>query len=160
MKSTNPGATKLIAVVGVSCAALLLNCVPTFEGTVLRGYKDPIGIVTACSGHTGSVVLGKPYTRAECDKFLVDDLTTHAEAIKKCLTNVPTTYQLASFVSFGYNVGTSAFCHSRIAKKFNAGDIAGACVEMSKWVYAGKEKLPGLVNRRKIERAMCEGKIQ
>lgn len=154
-----PGKKTLVSVVGVACAGVLLTCVPRFEGTVLRGYKDPIGIVTACTGHTKTAVLGRPYTKAECEALLIDDLVAHAVAIKRCVTPPMTTGQQAAFVSFAFNVGVSAFCQSGVAKKFNKGDPAGACAELSRWVKAGGKELSGLVERRKIERSMCEGKL-
>lgn len=149
---------KLKACVGAGAAAILLACVPKFEGVVLRGYKDPIGIVTACAGHTKTAVLGRPYSREECENLLADDLIEHAVGVNKCVTAPLTAGQRAAFVSFAYNVGTSAFCRSTMAKKANRGDLAGACAELSKWTYAGGRQLPGLVKRREAERAICEGK--
>ncbi|MBB3008097.1 hypothetical protein [Cupriavidus alkaliphilus] len=40
---------KLIALVGAPTAAWLLAITPQLEGKVLPGYREPIGIVTACS---------------------------------------------------------------------------------------------------------------
>lgn len=153
------GRGKLIGLVGAACAATLFNCVPKFEGVILRGYKDPIGIVTACTGHTKTAVLGRAYSMQECDQLLVQDLVEHAEGVKSCVKTPLTTYQLAATVSFAFNVGVSHFCTSSMAKKFNTGDIKGACAELSRWVYAGGKVLPGLVKRRQVERDMCEGKL-
>lgn len=150
---------KLAAMVGAGAAAMLLNWVPYFEGTILRGYRDPIGIVTACTGHTKTAVLGRPYTKAECEELLITDLVEHAEGVTVCVTEPMTVGQQAAFVSFAFNVGTYRFCTSTLVKKFNAGDPAGACAELSRWVYAGNERLPGLVTRRQIERDMCEGRM-
>lgn len=47
-------------------------------------------------------------------------------------------------------------CASTLARKANAGDMPGACAELSKWVFANKAKLPGLVKRRAAEREVCE----
>lgn len=162
-----PSNAKLTAAVGATAAGLLLSYVPQFEGMVLRGYKDPIGIVTACAGHTKTAVLGRPYTVEECRNLLAEDLVAHAGPVLKCtpgLKDKP--YQLAAATSFAFNVGTGAYCRSTIAKRFNAGDSAGACQAMNQtdsgrpqWVYAGGQVLPGLVKRRAIERAMCEGKL-
>lgn len=153
-----PNKAKLITLVGAACAASLLTCVPKFEATILRGYKDPIGIVTACTGHTKTAILGRAYTPAECDKLLMDDLIDHAKGVKACVQQPLTSYQLAASVSFAFNVGVDKFCGSTMARKFNEGDMAGACAELSKWTHAGGRELKGLVNRRKIERDMCEGK--
>lgn len=149
----------LSALVGAGCCATLLAYVPQFEGTILRGYKDPIGIVTACTGHTATAVLGRPYTPAECDQLLVADLVAHAEPVLGCVPGLKEKpYQLAAATSFAFNVGSDAFCRSTFARKLKAGD-ASACSELDKWVYAGDKKLPGLVTRRSVERAMCEGRL-
>lgn len=150
----------LQATVGAGAAALLLSYVPKFEGMVLRGYADPIGIVTACAGHTKTAVLGRPYTPAECTELLDSDLVGHAEGVLACTPGLKgQTYRLAAATSFAFNVGVGAYCKSSMARKFNAGDYAGACAEMSRWVYAGGRVLPGLVSRRATERAMCEGRL-
>lgn len=155
----NANINKLVATVGAGAAGVLMMYVPQLEGVVLRGYKDPIGIVTACAGHTKTAVLGRPYTPAECNNLLVADLIEHAEGVDACITAPLTVGQRAAAVSFAFNVGTSAFCRSTMAKKFNAGDYAGACGELPRWVYAGGKQLPGLVTRRQIEKDMCDGKI-
>lgn len=149
--------TKLAAIVGAPCAGILLACVPAFEGMVLRGYRDPIGIVTACAGHTATAVLGRPYSLEECNALLEADLLEHAQGVTRCVTKPLTTGQRAAFVSFAYNVGVAKFCRSTMARKANAGDMAGACAELSKWTLAGGKQLPGLVKRRASERAICEG---
>lgn len=147
----------LTATVGAGCCAVLLNYVPQFEGTILRGYKDPIGIVTACTGHTKTAVLGKPYTKAECEQLLIDDLQQHAGPVLVCTPGLKP-HQLAASISFAFNVGVEAFCGSTYARKLNAKDPT-ACAELSRWTKAGGQELPGLVKRRKVEREMCEGKI-
>ncbi|MGO4304177.1 lysozyme [Cupriavidus sp. RAF12] len=150
----------LQASVGAGAAALLLSYVPKFEGVVLRGYKDPIGIVTACAGHTKTAVLGRPYTSAECAALLDADLVEHADGVLACTPGLKgQTYRLAAATSFAFNVGVSAYCSSSMARKFRGGDYAGGCAELSRWVYAGGRQLPGLVTRRATERAMCEGRI-
>jgi lysozyme len=153
---------KLIAVVGTAAAVTLSTYVPQFEGMILRGYRDPIGIVTACAGHTATAVLGKPYTREECERLLNDDLAMHAAGVLQCspiLGRPENVHERAAVVSFAFNVGTAAYCKSTMARKFNAGDMAGGCAEFPKWIYAGGKVLPGLVKRRATERAICEGRL-
>lgn len=147
----------LSATVGAGAAALLLQYVPQFEGMVLRGYKDPIGIVTACAGHTKTAVLGRPYTIGECKALLETDLVEHAEGVLRCTPSLKDKpFQLAGATSFAFNVGAPKYCSSGMASKFNAGDLAGGCAELSKWTRAGGKVLPGLVKRRAAERAICE----
>lgn len=157
----HPGQKTLKATVGAGCAAMLLAYVPQFEGMILRGYKDPIGIVTACAGHTKTAVLGRAYSVLECKALLDQDLVEHSEGVLKCTPDLAgQTHRLAAASSFAYNVGVGAYCRSTMARKFNAGDYAGACAELSKWTRAGGRVLPGLVKRRATERAICEGRIQ
>lgn len=154
------GRAKLAGMVGAPAAALLLTYVPQFEGVILRGYKDPIGIVTACAGHTKTAVLGRPYTRAECEKLLVDDLVEHLEGVLQCTPNLKgATGPLAAAGSFAYNVGTGAYCGSTMARLFREGKVMEACAQLGRWTYAGGRQLPGLVTRRATERRICEGNL-
>lgn len=160
----NAGKRSLQGTVGAGAAALLLSYVPQFEGMILRGYKDPIGIVMACAGHTKTAVLGKPYSKEECTSLLEQDLVDHARPVLDCTPGLAGhENQLAAAVSFAFNVGTGAYCRSVTARRFNQGDWAGACRAMNQadngkaqWVWAGGQMLPGLVTRRATERALCE----
>jgi lysozyme len=145
----------LTALVGAGAAGILVTFVPQFEGMILRGYKDPIGIVTACAGHTKTAVFGRAYTLEECNTLLDQDLASHAAGTMKCIT-VPTSVgERAAYVSFAYNVGTGAFCKSTLVRKLNAGDRVGACNELLRWTKAGGKELKGLVRRRQAELELC-----
>lgn len=147
---------KLIAKLGLGAVALAVPVVMMYEGLVTRTYRDPIGILTACYGHTGPELrMGQRYTEAECERMLNADLLKHAAALD-CITRPMTDGQKAAFLSFAFNVGNARFCSSTLARKANAGDMAGACAELSRWTYAGGKPLPGLVKRRATERAICE----
>jgi lysozyme len=151
---------KLIALVGAGCCSLLITFVPKFEGEVRHGYRDPIGIITACDGHTATAELGRTYTHEECESLLQTDLLEHAEGVEQCVNiGELTTGQRAAVISFAFNVGVQKFCDSTFARKLNHHDST-ACAELSKWIYAGGRQLPGLVSRRATERAICEGKVQ
>lgn len=163
-KPQGPGKKTLAGVVGAGAAAILLVIVPNFEGTIFKGYRDPIGIATKCMGDTKDVVVGKDYTKGECQESLETGLISHAEPVLKCTPALKgRTYQLAAAVSWAYNIGTGAYCSSTTARRFNAGDFRGGCRAMNEsdsghpqWVYAGGKVLPGLVKRRAAERALCE----
>lgn len=148
---------KLIAAIGAASVALVVPVVQKYEGTVLGTYLDPVGIVTACTGHTNQGLrLHMQYTPQQCEQLLYQDLLKHTKALD-CIKRPLTDGQKAAFVSFAFNVGNGAFCSSTLARKANAGDMSGACAELSRWVYAGGKQLPGLVKRRAAERALCEG---
>ncbi|WP_421793541.1 lysozyme [Hydrocarboniphaga effusa] len=154
---TSSARKRLAIAVGGATAALLVAIVPKWEGTVLKGYRDPIGIVTACTGHTATAKLGKTYTKVECEELLVDDLIAHSADVDRCVKVPLKPHQRAAFVSFAFNVGGQKFCASTLVRKLNAGDYAGACAELSRWTKAGGIVLRGLVERRREERALCEG---
>ena len=147
---------KLVAKIGAGATALAVPLVMLYEGTVLQSYRDPIGIVTACVGHTGPELrMGQRYTRQQCEDMLYGDLLKHAQALD-CIKQPMTDGQKAAFLSFAFNVGNKAFCDSTLARKANAGDMPGACAELSRWTRAGGRELPGLVKRRAAERELCE----
>jgi len=150
--------TRTAAVTGAAVAALVLPFLPKVEGTVLRGYRDPIGVVTACSGHTLTAALGKAYTPEQCAELLDVDTAEHAAGVLRCTPGLQgRTGPLAAATSFAFNVGTGAYCRSTMARLFNAGDYVNGCNELLKWTYAGGRQLPGLVKRRQAELAICKG---
>lgn len=65
-----------------------------------------------------------------------------------------TQHEFDAMVDFTFNVGCHAFATSTLLRKFNANDIPGTANEFMKWVYVGKKRIPGLVKRRKDERAL------
>jgi len=148
--------TKLIAAIGAAAVAMAVPLVKVSEGLVLQVKPDPIGRMAVCYGHDDQTMTwGARYTLAQCEAMLYDDLLQHAKALE-CITQPLTDGQKAAFVSFAFNVGNGAFCKSTLVRKANAGDLQGACAELSRWTYAGGKQLPGLVQRRKAERQLCE----
>ena len=147
---------KLAAKIGGGALALAAPLVAYYEGTILRTYRDPIGILTSCTGHTGPELrMGQTFTKEQCEDMLYGDLLKHAQALD-CIKHPLTDGQKAAFLSFAFNVGNKAFCDSTLARKANAGDMPGACAELSRWTRAGGRELPGLVKRRAAERELCE----
>ncbi len=170
--TTNKARRPLKTMLCASCIALLCNYVPQFEGTILKGYTDPIGIVTACTGHTRTAILGRPYTVEECQELLQDDLSESAEVVERCITPDITYYQRAALISFAYNVGPGSpgvkdgLCllkngnQPQIRQRFNRGDYVGGCKAIAQgWNTANGKVLSGLTKRRLIERDICEGKF-
>jgi lysozyme len=148
------------AVAGVAAvlaaSGLAVPLIAKWEGVEERGYLDPVKIPTACVGHTATAVVGKIYSPRACMDLLARDTIDHGLKIDPCIKVPISTETRAALTSFAFNVGAQAFCTSTLARKLNAGDLRGACAELSKWVYAGGKKLPGLVRRREEERAYCE----
>lgn len=134
--------------------AMAVSIVGFFEGRELVGYADPVGIPTVCYGHTATAKLGDTKSPEECERLLQQDLGIALRAVDKALPVLPPQTR-AALGSFTYNVGVGAFNGSTLLRKAKAGDLIGACNELSRWVYAGGRKLSGLVNRRAAERELC-----
>ncbi len=135
--------------------ALAMTAVAGFEGLRTTAYLDPVGIPTICFGITAGVQLGDTKTVIECQALLTDGIVEYGLAVSN-LTTVPLSHEeQAAYTSFTYNVGVHAFETSTLLRYLNAGDRAAACNQLPRWVYAKGMKLPGLVNRRTEERALC-----
>lgn len=148
----------LMAIVGTAAAVVLMGLIPANEGTVYRTYKDLGGVLTYCTGATENAAWGKTYTPAECAAQLDRDLARHAEGVMGCVHVALTDGQKVAFVDTAYNIGVPAFCGSSMAKKANAGDMAGACAALSMWVNVNGKPVKGLITRRATARAFCEGR--
>lgn len=145
---------KARALAGVLAIAIPL--VGYFEGRNLLAYLDPVGIPTICDGITQGVELGQTATDAQCDALLAAELGAAITSVDHLSKHPQPDTRRAGLGSFVYNVGANAFAGSTLLRKLNAGDPAGACAELSRWVYANGRKLAGLVKRRQAERQLCE----
>lgn len=135
--------------------ALALTFVAGWEGLKLQAYEDMAGVPTICYGETRGVQYGDTKTVAECDAQLMARLQEFDAEISKCLPkNLPETRR-AAFVSFAYNVGSSKFCGSSVARYANLGEWQKSCDALLKWNRVAGVEIKGLTNRRKAERELC-----
>ncbi|ELC6796305.1 lysozyme [Salmonella enterica] len=140
----------------VAIAAAMLGGHDGLEGRRYEPYRDVVGVITVCDGHTGKdIVPRKHYTDAECDALLNKDLALVAARVDPLIKASIPNSERAALYSFAYNVGAGAFARSTLLKKLNAGDQAGACNELKRWTYAGGKQWKGLVTRREIEHEVC-----
>jgi lysozyme len=130
-----------------------------FEGFYPRPYLCPAGIPTIGYGSTEGVRMGQRFSVEECEDKLAARVIEHDDAVTRCLGRTPAIGPRTAFVSLSYNIGTTAFCQSTLVRKYKAGDLAGACAELSRWTYAKGVQWPGLVKRRAQERRICESGI-
>jgi len=139
----------------LSLSAAGLIAIASHEAYSPKPYVDLAGIWTNGFGNTHNVIPNKGVTVPQAlDQLNTNSLEAQA-AVTNCITKPLTQSQFDAFVDFTFNVGSNAFCKSTVVKKFNAGDIAGSCGELKRWVYAGGKVQPGLVKRRDDEYKLC-----
>ena len=121
-------------------------------------YMCPARVLTVGIGSTGKVE-NRRYSDTEIAEMWVTDI----RAAEKCVNqyangNQMTDNQLSAITSFTFNVGCSALQKSTLARYAKREQWSQMCGELSKWVYIGKEKSNGLVNRRVKEFELCTKK--
>ena len=145
----------LIAAGLAAVLALTALFVQPWEGRKYTPYRDIVGVLTVCDGHTGPDIEQRKYTDAECDAFLKKDLEIAHKAIERCITAPLKQHEEAALTSAVFNIGPRVVCGSTLQRKANGGQPF--CAELKKWVYAGGEVIRGLVRRREAEYQMCIG---
>lgn len=145
-----------------TAAAIATAIAVPAEGLRQVAYYDPPGILTVCYGHTGpDVAKGRVYSIAECNAFLTADMKKAIETVDRCVPGLPDNV-LAAFGDAVFNMGPTIACNkekSTAARLLAAGDIAGACNQLTRWdkarVAGVMVSLPGLTKRRAKEREVC-----
>lgn len=139
----------------------------------LDPYLDPVGIWTIGWGHAILDAAGKflrgPAAKArafalypegltlwQAEDLLRADLLEAAKDVSSLIRVNVTENQFAALGSFEFNTG--ALKGSTLRRKLNAGDYQGAADQFPLWnkgtVNGKKVILPGLVSRRREERAL------
>jgi lysozyme len=134
--------------------------IATAEALMLNAYRCPAGVPSIGWGETDGVKMGDTCTKEQADRWLCDDLTDRARAVRDLCTMTPSQHELAAMVSFAYNVGLGGLKTSSVLRCHNAGDHAGAARAFSLWNKARDpqtgqlRELAGLTRRRAAEAAL------
>lgn len=145
--------TKIAA---LSVSGCLLVTIAGYEGysgsayTPIKGDKLTIGF-----GTTEGVKQGDTIKPTEALRRMYTDTEKIKAKIGTCVKVPLKQTELDAYMSFAYNVGTAKFCNSTMVKKLNAGDYAGACAQLKRWVYFRGKKNQGLITRRESEYQTC-----
>ena len=132
------------------------------EGLRQYAYRDPVGILTVCYGHTGAdIVKGKQYSLDECKALLSEDMLKAVDIVEVCHPGLPLPMH-AAFADAVFNIGPTVACSktgSTAARMLYARDYTGACNQLPRWnkakVMGFMVELPGLTTRRVKEQALC-----
>ena len=135
----------------------MIAVIKKFEGLRLKAYKCPAGVFTIGYGHTENVCADSEISELMADQILRKDLQKFEQAINNL--DLPLLQcEFDALVSFIFNVGIGNFNKSTLKKLLSQKKFFYAAKEFDKWVFAGGKKLPGLQNRRNIERKIFEGR--
>jgi lysozyme len=142
----------------------LFRLIQRFEGLRLKPYLCPAGIPTIGYGCTrypdgrGVTLSDSPISTTTAMEMLAFEA---AQFMRQTLILSPVlaTHEgrLSAITDFCYNLGTTRYKASTLRRKVNAQDWEGAAQELSKWVWGGGKKLPGLVLRRAAEAQLLKG---
>ena len=156
----------------VKVSAEAIEMIKHHEGVRLRPYRCPALLWTIAVGHvidpTHATVKyeerralpipagwDRTLTMDEVDQILGQDLRRFERGVVRlCPAAVGNQGIFDSCVSFAFNVGLGNFQRSTLRMKTNRGDFEEAAEEFMKWTKAGGRVLPGLVKRRRDERAL------
>jgi lysozyme len=159
-----------LAIGGASSVAIAAAFLGSWEGTTTTAHFDPYAkIWDICNGHTKGVKPGDTATQAQCDAWLIEDMTHARAAVARCIHVPLNPPQEAAFISAAYNLGPSIVCGSTLQRMANAGNITGACLQLTDalnhgnyvgWTFAGGQPVQGLRNRQTEARNLCIGYFQ
>lgn len=127
------------------------DIIKSFESLRTDSYICPAGKWTIGWGHTKGVKMGQHITKQQAEDMLVEDIAP----IERMLNAVGINFRQEQFdalVSWIFNLGMGNFSKSTMLKRIVEGaDDEKITDEMVKWVFAGKQRLPGLARRRVAE---------
>jgi lysozyme len=167
-QSKKPGRLALAALLATALAA-------PAEGLRQVAYRDPVGILTACRGHTGpDVHAGARYSLERCDRWMTDDMRAAVKRVDDCAPGLPPEV-LAAFSDAVFNAGPAIACDglrstaARYLHRYSAGGaenqdsgrplLRAACDQLPRWdkarIAGVLVALPGLTKRRAAERELC-----
>ena len=151
--------------------AMAARLVAQCEGFRSQPYQDTGGRWTIGYGTTwldgGPVTADTPAcTRAQAEAWLEAELSATADDVDRELTGYQPVCVRAACYSFAYNVGVGAFAGSDVLRLLNAGNLAGAANALLGWCHDHDPEtgalvtVPGLLNRRRLERAVMLGEVE
>jgi lysozyme len=138
--------------------ATALALIKPSEGCYLSPYLCPAGVPTIGYGSThyedGTAVVlhDPPISRERAESLLLHTVvTTYLPVTVNLCPTLDTTNRVAALVDFTYNLGTGKLRASTLRRRILAQAWDEVPAELSKWVYGGGKRLPGLVRRRAAE---------
>ena len=130
-------------------------------------YADQLALPNArVNGYTGMIRSEYPlrpedsrvWSKDELAAIFKTDLRSFERGVLRLVPGCDGAQgQFDALVSLAYNIGLGNLQRSQVRMRANRGDHEGAAEAFMAWSKAGGKELPGLVRRRKAERALYLG---
>ena len=127
-------------------------------------YQDQIQLpMVRKEGYTGFIRMNYPlrpehnrvWSKEEIERLFEVDVSAFERGVLRLVPGCAGHQgRFDALVSFAYNAGLGNLQRSQIRMKANRDDIEGAADAFMQWTKAGGKELPGLVKRRRDERAL------
>ena len=127
------------------------------EGLRLKAYPDPGSggdPWTIGYGRAHGVKRGDTCTKEQAEHWLDEDMLNASMTVERFVKVPLTNSQKDALVSLVFNIGEGAFQKSTLLRLLNMGDYIGAASQFDRWIHASGNVMPGLVRRRKEEKAL------
>ena len=133
-----------------------LALIRTFEGYMPFRYIDAAGHPTIGFGHLilPGETFDEPLMGEAAEKLLRKDVGRIEKGMARFIATTLAQHQHDALASFSFNLGVGALSKSTLLKRVNASRHDEVPEQFHRWVYAGGQKLRGLVLRRKAESIM------
>lgn len=130
-----------------------LDLIKQFEGFSPQIYICPANYPTIGYGHVvqQNEEFSQGISVAQAEVLLQQDVQLAEQAVWRLIRSPLTNNQFDALVSFTYNLGAGALQRSTLRRKINRSEHNMVPHELSRWVWAGGRKLPGLIKRRNAE---------
>jgi lysozyme len=131
----------------------IIRRIKEFEGFSAKPYRDSAGILTIGYGTTKDADKYQNISKAQADLLLRRDLATFEDQLNNYIAARGyelTQNQFDALVSFLYNVG-SIRAGSGLDTAIRSGKPKVVAANIQRYVFAGGQKLAGLVKRRNYE---------
>lgn len=134
-----------------------LSFIASWEGYRALAYRDVGGVWTIGYGHTGDVHAGDRASHQKALELLRADVHEAEASVNEHVHVGVNQDRFDALVSLTFNIGASAFAHSNLLRKLNAGDYPGVAGEFARWNHVDGRVVEGLTRRRKAEADLWRG---
>lgn len=136
-----------------------LELIGNAEGCYTKPYQCPADVLTVGIGTTEAVEKidrKKIYTLEEIAALFAKGVKQAEDCVNKYANgdNMPQG-AFDALTSITFNVGCGKLQNSTLFRMARQGYTPKMCDQFSRWIYSGGKVLPGLVERRSKERALC-----